>query len=968
MSDRTSFGTALAGRPQVTEELARSVAAVHFGVAGTVRELGSQQDRNFLVEAAGRRYVLKVANEAFTDDELAAQEAALEHLARRAPELDLPTGVRAAGGAAVARFDGPDGPLRARLLTFVPGFPLGEQDHLAPVVVAGLGAVAGQVAAGLADLDVPGLDRVLQWDVRRARAVCGLLAPHLAGTGRREQVLDAAARACDVLDRLAPDLRVQAVHGDVTDDNVVCGRGPDGRPVPTGVIDFGDVALGWVVGDLAATCASVLHHDPDRPLAVLPAVRGYDRHVPLSDAELEALWPAVVARAAVLVVSGVHQGVVDPGNAYAVGAQDREWQMLATALALPAAVVTAALRDALGRPRRPLVTVPTRSAIPAVAGLATAGVLDLSVTSGDLHDGGWLAPGAQSRLAAAALACAPAAVTTYGEARLTRTVPDSRLAPATVALGVEVHVAPGTVVRAPLNGVLVASPGGCVLACDGVDLVIRGVTATAPAGGRVAVGDQVGLVTGPGAAWFQLSALPGGQPPAYARPEEAAAWQQVCPDPSGLLGVQPAPVPMSAGELLALRRSSLAGVQEHYFVEPPRIERGWRHHLVDTGGRTYLDAVNNVAAVGHAHPRVTAAAARQWDLLNTNSRFHYAALPEFSARLAALLPEPLDTVFLVNSGSEAVDLALRLAQTWTGREDVVCLAEAYHGWTVASDAVSTSLADNPQALTTRPAWVHPLPAPNPFRGRFRGPGSAPLWIADALRRLADVPLPAALLCEAVYGNAGGLALPDGYLRALYAATRAAGGLCIADEVQVGYGRLGASFWGFEQQGVVPDVVTVAKAMGNGHPLGAVVTRRDVAEAFARNGYFFSSAGGSPVSCAVGSAVLDVIEDEHLQHNAWVVGSHLRERFQALIGTVPLVGAVHGLGLYLGVELVKDLETFEPATGETAAVCERLLELGVVLQPTGDRLNILKVKPPMCLTLAAADVLVDRLTEVLTRGW
>jgi 4-aminobutyrate aminotransferase-like enzyme len=187
-------------------------------------------------------------------------------------------------------------------------------------------------------------------------------------------------------------------------------------------------------------------------------------------------------------------------------------------------------------------------------------------------------------------------------------------------------------------------------------------------------------------------------------------------------------------------------------------------------------------------------------------------------------------------------------------------------------------------------------------------------------------------------------------------------------VQVGYGRLGSSFWGFEQQAVVPDVVTVAKAMGNGHPLGAVITRRDVAEAFSRSGYFFSSAGGSPVSCAVGMAVLDVLEGEGLQDNAARIGAHLRRRFERLADEVPMIGAVHGLGLYMGVELVRDRETLEPATRETAAICERLLQLGVVLQPTGDRLNVLKIKPPLCLTLESADFFVDRVAEVLTRGW
>jgi 4-aminobutyrate aminotransferase-like enzyme len=358
---------------------------------------------------------------------------------------------------------------------------------------------------------------------------------------------------------------------------------------------------------------------------------------------------------------------------------------------------------------------------------------------------------------------------------------------------------------------------------------------------------------------------------------------------------------------------------------------------------------------------------RQLRRLNTNSRFHYGAIVEFSERLAATLPEPLDTVFLVNSGSEAVDLALRLSMAATGRGDVVAVREAYHGWTYASDAVSTSIADNPNALQTRPDWVHQVDAPNSFRGRHRGADAA-RYAPEAAAAIAQLAAagrpPAAFVSETFYGNAGGIALPDGYLHTVYDAVRAAGGLAIADEVQVGYGRLGEWFWGFEQQGVVPDIVAVAKAMGNGHPLGAVITSRSVADSYRGQGYFFSSTGGSPVSSVVGLTVLDVIRDERLQENAREVGGHLKRSLLDLGERHPLLGAVHGAGLYLGVEFVRDRATLEPATRETAAICDRLLELGVVMQPTGDHLNVLKVKPPLCLDRASADFFVATLDRAL----
>jgi 4-aminobutyrate aminotransferase-like enzyme len=368
---------------------------------------------------------------------------------------------------------------------------------------------------------------------------------------------------------------------------------------------------------------------------------------------------------------------------------------------------------------------------------------------------------------------------------------------------------------------------------------------------------------------------------------------------------------------------------------------------------------------------VADAANRQLRRLNTNSRFNYEAVVEFSERLAATLPEPLDTVFLVNSGSEASDLALRLAIATTGRRDVIAVREAYHGWTYATDAVSTSTADNPNALTTRPDWVHTVESPNSFRGRYRG-DDVGSYAVDAVRQIEDLVAarraPAGFICETVYGNAGGMALPDGYLAQVYAAVRACGGLAVADEVQVGYGRLGEWFWGFHQQGVVPDVVSVAKSVGNGYPVGAVITSRAIAEAFSAQGYFFSSTGGSPLSCAIGLTVLDVLAEEDLQGNALRVGGHLKTRLLELRDRHPIIGTVHGMGLYLGVELIRDRDALTPAPEETAAICDRMLDLGVVIQPTGDHMNILKTKPPLCIDVAGADFYVDALDRVLTEGW
>jgi 4-aminobutyrate aminotransferase-like enzyme len=745
-------------------------------------------------------------------------------------------------------------------------------------------------------------------------------------------------------------LPVQAVHGDLTADNVIAAPGDDGRPYPVGVIDFGDLAHSWAIAELAVTCSALLPDAGTDLSAVLPAIRAFDRARPISDDELAALWPLIVLRAASLMVSGRHQASIDRTNAYAAANLEREWRIFAAATSVPLAVGTELVRSAL----RPATARPTAVGAPIVTGQAA--VLDVSVTSPLLHNGRFLAEDAESPIAGLS-------VIPYLQARLTRTQLNSPVAPATTGLGVELLSTTPFEIRAPWPGTVEVHDDAVAL--RGAETLWLTGSLPGVAAGPVAAGDVLGHAT---SVRVQVSRL-GERPPFFVTPAMAEAWARGCPDPTPL--VLPGGQEPPEDDLLARRDQAFAPVQEHYYAEPPRIERGWRRHLFDVGGRSYLDMVNNVSILGHGHPRVAEAVERQWRLLNTNSRFHYRAVVEFSERLAALLPEPLDTVFLVNSGTEAVDLALRLAWANTGRRDVVTVREAYHGWSDATDAISTSVADNPNALATRPAWVHPLAAPNTYRGQYRG-AEAHRYADDAvaqMERLAALGRPpAAFLAEPFYGNAGGMPLPDGYLAAVYAAVRRAGGLCVADEVQVGYGRLGAHFWGFEQQGVVPDIVTVAKAMGNGHPLGAVITTREIAEGYRDQGYFFSSAGGSPVSCVAGLTVLDVLREEDLQRNAREVGAHLRDRLLELAERHPIIGAVHGMGLYLGVELVRDRETLEPATAETAAICERLLELGVVMQPTSDRLCVLKVKPPLGLTAADAGFFADALDHVLTEGW
>jgi len=421
--------------------------------------------------------------------------------------------------------------------------------------------------------------------------------------------------------------------------------------------------------------------------------------------------------------------------------------------------------------------------------------------------------------------------------------------------------------------------------------------------------------------------------------------------------------------LLKERRIRIGSSLSLSYQTPLEIVRGRGQFLFEPDGRAYLDCVNNVCHVGHSHPRVVGALSSQAAILNTNTRYLNRNMVEYARRLTATLPEPLQVCYFVNSGSEANELAVRLARSHTGRLDVIVLEDAYHGNTQTLVDLSPYKCEGPggQGLA---AWAHKAPKPDSYRGLHRGAGeNIGQAYAEHVRQLCDRLVseghpPALFLCESMLSCGGQIVLPPGYLREAFKHVRAAGGLCLVDEVQVGLGRVGSHMWAFETQGVVPDIVTLGKPIGNGHPIGAVITTPEIARSFANGMEFFSTFGGNPVSMAVGMAVLDVIEEEHLLKRAERVGRYLTEGFHTLAGRHPEIGDVRGLGLFLGVELVRDRETRTAATEKTALLVERAKADGILLSAEGPYHNVLKIKPPLQFVETDADLLLGAVDRAL----
>jgi 4-aminobutyrate aminotransferase-like enzyme/Ser/Thr protein kinase RdoA (MazF antagonist) len=962
--------------PDIAHDALLAEVRRRYGITGDAKALGSHQDQNVVIDtAAGHRVLVKVMNAGYPDQEIEAQDLAMGRAAAAGLTFAVPAPIVALDGS--LRFTMQDAGTThvVRVLSWVEGEQFAGVGYLAPTTLERVGRIAGELAAALAGFDHPGLDRVIQWDLRQARAVVDGLVGSLPTDGRRDRARRSTTTALDAAAALADGLRMQAVHGDITTWNLVGRTDATGRLVPSGVIDFGDLVRSWLAADAAITICGVLEHVRGRALqAACHVLRGYHAAVPLAGAEIGAIWPLVRARAAVCAVSADHQLSLEPGNAYVASSRDLEWATFEEADAIADALAHEALRAALDLP--PTATAGRLAAAAAQAGPVIAAtdapLLDLSITTDAIAPGAWVDP------VAVAAAIGPGlALGCHAEARITHARPGPVEAPS-VHLGADVFAPAGTPLVSPAAAtVRDVGQDRIVLACAGYDAIIGGVDPHVTAGATVAAGDPIGTIAAasetalPAHVHLQVT-LPGLAAPALAPPSLAAAWLALCPDPAALAGRTTTAAPLPAADLLRRRGRVLASAQERYYEQSPRIERGFRHHLYGTAGRAYVDMVNNVAGIGHSHAGLERAVSRQLRLLNTNSRFHYGLIVEYAERLAALLPDPLDTVFLVSTGSEANDLALRLASICTGRRDVLAVRSAYHGWTMATDAVTTSAYDNPRALETRPDWVHLVESPNTYRGLHRGADAAERYAADVARAIGVIQAAgrgvSTFIAEPLYGNAGGVELPPGYLREAYRLVREAGGLNLADEVQVGLGRTGEALWAFQREGVMPDIVTVAKAAGNGIGMGAVITSRELAERFRDEGSFFSSVGGSPVSCAAGLAVLDAIRDEGLQENARRVGAHMKARLTALGERHALVGAVHGVGLYLGVELVRDRVSLEPATEEAYAICDRLLGLGILVQPTSDTMNVLKVKPPLCIDEEAADLFVEALDLVLATGW
>ena len=987
--------------PRFTTQQAQEIAQSHFDFIATATMLPGERDQNFHLKTQdGQAFVLKIANPQEDRAALVFQNQIMAHL--NANGVTSPRAVRP-----IKPVTGDNGETYLiRLLTFLPGKPLGKFTPHAGTLLVELGQYLAEMDNVLQQFTGDqAVNHDFHWDLANAVEVISQnLSVH--DTEDQQTIQHFLDIYQEVTAPLLHRLESGLIHNDANDYNIIL----DESGKLSGIIDFGDMVESYIVGELAIACAYVMLKKADPLAAATHVVRGYNTTRPLTEADLKALFGLICMRLCVSVTMAAVQRSQQPNNSYLSISEQDAWSLLKTLKSIHPCYADYAFRDACGVepvPHHPAITQWLNQNTETFSPILESDrftVLDLSV-------GSTLFPDLQTITNVEAFTqevnqvCnGTIGVGRYDEARLIYTSDlfsqetNSGTIQRTIHLGIDLFVPADTPVHAPLAGTVHSFANNNKALDYGPTIIVKHEIPSGEkfftlyghlsleslddieVGQIVNAGDVIGTlgdhsVNGgwPPHLHFQIVMDMLGQQgefPGVAAAHERSIWLSLSPDPNVIVGIphEAFPLqPLTMDHILEKRSQHIGKSLSVSYRKPLHIVRGYAQHLYDVDGLAYLDCVNNVAHVGHGHPRVVKAAQQQIALLNTNTRYLHENLVTYAERLCATLPDELSVCFFVCSGSEANDLALRLARAHTNAIDTIVLDVAYHG-NLSSLIEISPYKFNGKGGSGKPDHVHICPMPDTFRGPYRGKDVGEQYAEHVHQVLTEIHQhggkSANFIAESLLGCGGQIVLPDGFLAKAYHDVRQAGGVCIADEVQVGFGRVGTHFWGFETQGVVPDIVTMGKPIGNGHPLAAVVTTPEIAKSFANGMEYFNTFGGNPVSCAVGQAVLDVIETQQLQANAQTVGTYLLERLLELMTRHAIIGDVRGSGLFIGVELVRNRDTLEPADEEATIIIERMRDHRILLSTDGPLHNVLKIKPPIIFTKTDADLLVNTLDRVL----
>lgn len=981
-----------------------------YQIQASLYPLAGEVDLNFkMVTEQGEAFVVKVYAPDRDLEFLNFQERLLTHLESKELNFDVPQVIKTHTGESTSNFIDENQQQRSvRILSWISGR---LWNHVNPHTAAlryELGTLCGTLSTALLDFDHPFAHREFEWDIATGLWVKEYL--ELFDTAE-QNLIQVFFSQFEEVQTEYNQLHKSTVHNDANDFNILVSEDVF-NPKLEGLIDFGDAIYTQTINDLAICCSYAIMGFEDPLEASLAIVEGYHKSFPLEEEALQYLYVCIAIRLLISVTKSRINKLEAANNPYLQISDKAAWELLKKWKHVDPEFAHYRFRGVCGmtpHPQSDFFVNWTSNQNSSLGSLfptlnkERVVPLDLSISSqwlgqsSDFNNLDWfnyqlaelqkVQPNkiiAGGYLEARPLYSADTYDKTGNNGRESRCM----------HLGIDFWIPALTPVHAIYDAKVVVSVndagdkkyGGLVILShqEGgfIFYTLYGHLSAASVnqlkiGAQLSQGDKIGEVGNPkeNGNWsphlhFQimLSLLSYKNDfPGVAYFNEKHTWQSICPNPNLLFKLKElaSSVEDNSKQLLKARKQNLGRGMSLQYEEPLYIVRGSGVNLIDNWGRKYLDTVNNVAHVGHEHPRVVKAGQKQMALLNTNSRYLHDNITALADKLKETLPPALNVFHFVNSGSEANELALRMVKTYTGSNEMLVSEVGYHGNTNGCVDISSYKFDGKGGVGA-PDNVHVFPMPDSFRGKYRGMDTA-LKYAEEVELLINQ-LTAAqkklggFIIEPLLSCGGQIELPEGFLKKAYSLVRKAGGLCISDEVQTGCGRMGKTFWGFQLHHVIPDIITIGKPLGNGHPVAAVVCTEEVANKFANGMEFFNTFGGNPVSCAIAAEVLQVVEDECLQLNALEVGEYLKTELKKLSKSFPIMGSIRGQGLFLGIELVSAMK--HPLEVEAKYLVNRMKHNGILMSTDGPDNNVIKIKPPLVFSKEDANFLIEVLTSVL----
>ena len=991
-------------------EKAEDLAFDLFNIEGKAIALAGELDFNFkIIPKHGQCFVLKFSRPNVNVAYLEFQQKLLQHIEAQHTDIVSPKVILDTHGKTISSVVDEQGYHRkVRLLTWIPGRIWSSVNPHLDGLRTSLGEECGKLTTALLGFEHPMASREFDWDI--AQSLWTKKHVHLFEADKREIIAYFQNGFESILEGYS-QLRKSVVHNDANDNNVIVSESLI-HPKVIAAIDYGDAIHTQIINDLAITCAYGIMHQNDPLQAALSIVNGYHSSFPLQEEELKYLYWAVAMRLVISVTKSKLNKIKEPDNDYLLISEKPAWELLEKWRNLSPDFAEYSFRNSCGFSAHPKehkfkewaknnnFTLP--NLFPSID-TNSVYCLDLSVSSpwighqSEFNDLdlfqfkiGQLQKKYPSKIIAGGYLEPRPLYTSSAYDKIGNYGKESR----TVHLGIDYWLPANTPVHAFLEGEVVIATndvgdkeyGGLVVlkhkSNDLVFYTLYGHLSVASAtahkiGDKLKANEHIGVLGHypENGNWaphlhFQvlLSLLDYADDfPGVTYNAQKEVWKSICPNPNLLFkskGLNTTSY-QTNNELVAFRKKHLGRSLSLQYKEPIKMVRGDGPYLIDQFGRRYLDTVNNVAHVGHEHPRVVKAGQQQMALLNTNSRYLHENINALAQELLDTLPKELSVLHFVNSGSEANELAIRMVKAVTGERDIIASEVGYHGNTNMCIDISSYKFDG-KGGQGAPEHTHIFPLPDAFRGKYRGENTGFLYAEEVQNQIDEVHKKGrgvgALIVEPIISCGGQIELPQGFLKQAYQNIRSAGGLCISDEVQVGCGRMGKTFWGFQLHNVIPDIVTIGKPLGNGHPLAAVACTPEVAEKFANGMEYFNTFGGNPVSCSIGTEVLRVVKEEGLQRNALEVGNYLKSELKGLANKFPILGDVRGEGLFLGIELVD--ATLKPLAAQTDYLANRMKDHGILMSTDGPDHNVLKIKPPLVFSKGNATELLYYLEKIL----